>query len=79
MYMAIHIYAHTKNTKQYHNLVEGLEDLEIRGGVKTIQTTALLRSARIQRRVLETKGDFLSLRFQSKTISKRCNEKLSNE
>ena len=39
------------NPKGY---VKGLEDLEIRGQVKTIQTTALLRSARILRRVLET-------------------------
>ena len=31
-----------------------LEDLEIRGQVETIQTTALLKSARILRRVLET-------------------------
>ena len=35
-------------------LVQGLENLEIRGQVETIQTTALLRSARILRRVLET-------------------------
>ena len=35
-------------------LVKALEDLEIRGRVETIQTTALLRSVRIQRRVLET-------------------------
>ena len=35
-------------------LVEGLEDLEIRRRVETILTTALLRSARILRRVLET-------------------------
>ena len=34
--------------------LKGLEDLEIRGRVETIQTTALLRSARILRRVLET-------------------------
>ena len=32
-------------------LVQGLEDLEITGPVKTVQTTALLRTAR---RVLET-------------------------
>ena len=32
-------------------LVKGLEDLEIRGQVKTIQTTALLRSVKILRRV----------------------------
>ena len=35
-------------------LIQGLEDLEIRGLVKTIQITALLRSARILRRVLES-------------------------
>ena len=35
-------------------LVQGLENLEIRGRVETIQTTTLLRSARILRRVLET-------------------------
>ena len=35
-------------------LVKRLEDLEIRGRVVTIQTTVLLRSARILRRVLET-------------------------
>ena len=28
-------------------LVQGLEDMEIRGRVETIQTTALLRSAKI--------------------------------
>ena len=31
-------------------LIQGLEDLEIRGQVETIQTRALLRSARILRR-----------------------------
>ena len=35
-------------------LVLGLEDLEITGRVETVQTTALLRSVRILRRVLET-------------------------
>ena len=35
-------------------LVQGLEVLEIRGQVETIQTTALLRLARILRRVLKT-------------------------
>ena len=50
-------------------LLKGLEDLEVGGRVKTIQTTALLRTARIQRRVLETWGDFLSLKLQCKTIS----------
>ena len=35
-------------------LVRELEDLEIRGWVKTIQHTALLKSARILRSILET-------------------------
>ena len=46
----------------------GLEDLEVGGRVETIQTTTLLRTARILRRVLETWGDLLSLRLQWKTI-----------
>ena len=45
-------------------LVKGLEDLKIRGWVETIQTTALLRLARILRRVLETWRDLLSLKLQ---------------
>ena len=35
-------------------LVQGLDDFEIRGQVDTIQITALLRSARILRIVLDT-------------------------
>ncbi len=35
-------------------LLKGLEDLEVGGRVETIQTTALLRTARILRRVIET-------------------------
>ena len=35
-------------------LLKGLEDLEVGGRVEAIQTTALLRIARILRRVLET-------------------------
>ena len=50
-------------------LLKGLEDLEVGGRVETIQTTALLRTARILRRVLETWGDLLSLKIQWKTIS----------
>ena len=50
-------------------LLKGLEDLEFSGRVETIQTTALLRTARILRRVLETWGDLLSLKLQWKTIS----------
>ena len=48
---------------------EGLEELEDGGRVKTIQTTALLRTAKILRRVLETWRDLLSLKLQWKTIS----------
>ena len=50
-------------------LLKGLEDLEVGGRVETIQTTALLRTARILRRVVETWGDLLSLKLQWKTIS----------
>ena len=50
-------------------LLKGLGDLEVGGRVETIQTTALLRRARIVRRVLETWGDLLSLKLQWKTIS----------
>ena len=35
-------------------LLKGLEDLEVDGRVETIQMTALLRTARILKRVLET-------------------------
>ena len=35
-------------------LLKGLGDMEIRGWVETIQTTSLLRSARILKIVLET-------------------------
>ena len=57
-------------------LLKGLEDLEVGGRVETIQTTALLWTARILRRVLETWGDLLSLKLQGKTISYRWCEKL---
>ena len=50
-------------------LLKGLEDLEVGGRVETIQMAALLRTARILRRVLETWGDLLSPRLQWKTIS----------
>ena len=35
-------------------LLKGLVDLEVGGRVETIQTTTLLRTARILRRVLDT-------------------------
>ena len=49
-------------------LLKGLEDLEVVGRVEIIQMTALLRTAKILRRVLETWGDLLSLKLQWKTI-----------
>ena len=52
-------------------LLKGLEDLEIGGRMETIQTTALLKTARILRRVLKTWGDLLSLNLQWKTVSLR--------
>ena len=47
------------------SIVKELEELEI--GRET-EITALLRSAKILRKVLETWGDLLSLRLQGKTI-----------
>ena len=52
-------------------LLKSLGDLEVCSRVETIQTTALLKTARILRSVLETWGDFLSLNLQWKTISIR--------
>ena len=57
-------------------LLKGLEDLEVDDRVETIQTTSLLKTARILRRVLETWGDLLSLNLQWKTISLSWCEKL---
>ena len=50
-------------------LSKGLEYLEVDGWVETIQMTALLKTARILSRVLDTWGDLLSLKLQWKTIS----------
>ena len=50
-------------------LIKGLEDLEVGGRAETIQTTALMITTRILRRVLETWGDFLSLKLKWKIIS----------
>ena len=50
-------------------LWKGLDDLEVGRRVETIQTTVLLRTVRILRRVLETWGDLLSLKLHWKTIS----------
>ena len=55
---------------------KGLEDMEITGRMETVQTTALLRSARILWRVQETWSNLLSPKLLWKTISKRWREKL---
>ena len=47
-------------------LIHGLEDWEILRQVESIQTTALLRSATILKRVLDIWGDKQSLRLQWK-------------
>ena len=51
--------------------------LEIGGRIETIQTTALLKSARILGRVLETWGDLQTLRLQWKTTNLPWWEKLA--
>ena len=45
-------------------LLKGLEVLEVGGRVETIQTTELLRTARMLGLVLETWGDLLSPKLQ---------------
>ena len=57
-------------------LLKGLEDLEVGEWVETIQTTTLLKTTGILKRVLETWGQLLSLNLQWKTISLRMCEKL---
>ena len=57
-------------------LVQGLKNLDITGRMETVQTTALLKSTRILRRVLESWGDLLSLKLLGKTISWRWYETL---
>ena len=59
-------------------LLKGLEDLEVGGGVEIIQTTALLRTARILRRVLETEETCCHLNF-SERPSAGADVKNSNE
>ena len=48
-------------------LVTGLEDLEMRRQLETIQTTALSRSAKLLSRVQETRGHMLSPNSSEKT------------
>ena len=52
-------------------LMQGLEYLEIRRRVETVQTIAFLRSARILRSVLETLEDLQSLELQRESIGLR--------
>ena len=73
MFISIVIGALTTVTE---GLIKASEDLEMRGRLETTRTTALLISARILRRVLETWGDLLSLKLQWKTIIYRWCEKL---
>ena len=60
-----------------NGLVKGLEDLEIRGQVKIIQTTLLL-SARILRRVLDTCCHSSSIRKPSALADRKNSQKNSN-
>ena len=47
-------------------LLKGLEDLEVGGWVETIQTTVLLRTGRILRRVRETWKERITQRYETK-------------
>ena len=49
-------------------ILKGLDDLEVAKQVETIKMTALLKTARILRSVLETWGYLLLLKLQWKTI-----------
>ena len=53
----------------------GVAELEIGGRYKTIQITLLLKLVRLLSRVLDTWEDFLSLKLQSNTSSKRYSKK----
>ena len=61
----------------FRTVTKGLENLNVIGRVKNIQTRPLLRTSKILRRVLETWGVLLSLKLQWKTISLRWCEKPS--
>ena len=56
------------NYNSHHLKERGRDELEIRGMVSIIHTTALLRSARRLRRNLKNWGDLLTLRRQLKII-----------
>ena len=63
----------------HQSITGGLEELEIRARVETIQTTALLRSAWILRRVEETWEDLLSLKLQGKKSSANTGVKMAQK
>ena len=58
-------------------LIKGMEDFEVLGRTVTIQTKALLISARILSRVLQTWFVLRSLKLQQNNISKRWPEKIT--
>ena len=51
-----------------------LEELQISWWIETIQTAILIRSVRIQRKIMETWGNLLSPRHQENAISWRWHE-----
>ena len=67
------------NCNQYQGLVLGQEDLEIRGRVETIQTTALLRSARILRRVLDTPSGNTGVKNSKRSNNNNSSFRLRHE
>ena len=58
--------------------LNGLEDLEVGARVETIQMTALLRTARILRRLLETWGDSNSSEKPSADTDVRYSKGVNN-
>ena len=58
-------------------LMKGSKDLDIRGRVETIQTTTLLRSAKILKRILDTWEDSKSSERLDKYNGQTKNEKES--
>ena len=58
-------------------LEKGQLELEIRGRIEIFQTTAVLRTVRINRRWLKGWGGLMSFRLQWRTTNKCCYEKPS--
>ena len=57
-------------------LVNGLELMEVSECVETIQTASLIIFASILRRIINTRGELISIRIQLKTTSLGWCEKL---